>query len=100
MALRIVWTLNASTHLIEILHYWETKNGTKSYSMKLYKLFQNVIDILSRYPESGSKTNNILIRRKSTKDYFIYYSFDEELLTVLGIVDMRRNPQFIKRFEK
>ena len=100
MALKIVWTENAYTHLEDILYYWEARNGTKLYSIKLYKLFQNVLDIISRYPDSGSKTNNILIRRKVVKDYFIYYSYNEEALTVIGIVDMRRNPQFLKGFEK
>jgi plasmid stabilization system protein ParE len=100
MALKIIWTKNALEHLEDILNYWELRNGTNSYSIKLYKLFQNGLDLLSRYPTSGTKTNNELIRKKTIRDYFVYYSFDELNLTVLGIVDMRRNPKFIRKIEE
>jgi plasmid stabilization system protein ParE len=100
MALKIIWTKNALEHLEDILNYWELRNGTNSYSIKLYKLFQNGLDLLSRYPTSGTKTNNELIRKKTIRDYFVYYSFNELNLTVLGIVDMRRNPKFIRKIEE
>jgi plasmid stabilization system protein ParE len=100
MALKIIWTKNALEHLEEILDYWEFRNGTNSYSMKLYSLFQKSLDVLSRYPETGTNTSNALLRKKTLRDYFIYYSFDETNLTVLGIVDMRRNPKFIRKFEE
>ncbi|HMP29561.1 MAG TPA: type II toxin-antitoxin system RelE/ParE family toxin [Saprospiraceae bacterium] len=99
MALRVVWTKNSLEHLEDILTYWEQRNRSKTYSEKLYKLFQNGIDGLTRNPETGSKTNNLQIRKKTIRDYFVYYSFDEINLIVLGIVDMRRNPKFLKKFE-
>jgi toxin YoeB len=100
MALGVVWTKNSLEHIEKILTYWELRNGSKAYSQKLYKLFQNGIDVLTRYPETGSKTNNSLIRKKTIRDYFVYYSFDQINLTVLGIVDMRRNPKFLRKFEE
>lgn len=100
MALKIKWTRNALEHLVDILHYWEVKNGTNSYSIKLYKLFQDSLNLLSRYPTSGTITSNHLIRKKTVRDYFLYYSFDESNVIVLGIVDMRRNPKFIRKFEE
>jgi plasmid stabilization system protein ParE len=100
MALRIIWTKNSQVHFEDILEYWEQRNGSKAYSQKLHKLFQTGIDVLTRYPETGSKTNNLQIRKKTISDYFIYYSFDEINLVILGIVDMRRNPKFLKKFEE
>lgn len=100
MALKIVWTENAETHLEAILSYWSERNGSSLYSQKLYKMFQKELDVLKRYPEIGAKTNNDFIRKKIVRDYFVYYNFDDEVLTVLGLVDMRRNPKFIKTFEK
>ena len=99
MALEIVWTENAYKHLEDILSYWDKRNGSSIYSKKLYKLFQNGLMVLSRFPDSGAKTNNTSIRKKTLRDYFVYYSFDEKILTVLGIVDMIRNPNFIEKFE-
>jgi len=100
MALKIIWTRNAIEHLEDILNYWKVRNGTNSYSIKLYNLFQNGLDVISRYPASGIITNNDLIRKKTLRDYFVYYSFDESNLTVLGIVDVRRNPKFIRKVEE
>jgi len=100
MALKIVWTENAEKHLEAILSYWSDRNGSSFYSQKLYNMFQKELDVLTRYPEAGSKTTNDLIRKKTVRDYFIYYNFDDKALTVLGLVDMRRNPKFIKTFEK
>jgi plasmid stabilization system protein ParE len=100
MALRVIWTKNSQEHLEDILTYWERRNKSKTYPQKLHKLFQNGIDVLARYPETGSKTNNLQIRKKTIRDYFVYYSFDEINLIVLGIVDMRRNPKFLKKFEE
>ncbi|MBK9257295.1 MAG: type II toxin-antitoxin system RelE/ParE family toxin [Saprospiraceae bacterium] len=100
MALKIVWTENALSHLEDILSYWEARNGSNTYSKKLYKIFQSGLSIISEHPETGSKTNSHIIRKKVIRDYFVYYSFDEEILTLLGIIDMRRNPKFIKKFEE
>jgi plasmid stabilization system protein ParE len=100
MALKVIWTRNATEHLEDILNYWEVSNGTNLYSIKLYKLFQKGLDVLSRYPATGTITNNDLIRKKTIRDYFVYFSFDGSNLVVLGIVDMRRNPKFIRKFEE
>ncbi len=100
MALKVIWTKNSLTHLEEILSYWEERNRSKKYPTKLYNYFQKSIDVLARHPETGSKTINEIIRKKTIRDYYVYYSFDETSLTVLGIVDMRRNPNFLRKFEE
>jgi hypothetical protein len=41
-----------------------------------------------------------LISKKTIKDYFVCYRFNETFLTVLGIVEMRRNPKLIRKFEE
>ena len=71
MALKIIWTRNAIEHLEDILNYWEVRNGSSSYSIKLYKLFQDGLNLLSRYPTSGTNTTNDLIRKKTIRDYFV-----------------------------
>lgn len=99
MALKIVWTRNTQKHLKDILTYWEVRTGSNLYSLKLNNLFQNSLSILAKQAEIGCKTNNSSIRKKTLGDYFLYYSFDESNLTILAIVDMRRNPKFIRMFE-
>jgi len=55
MALQIEWTPDAKLHLNEILEYWEERIGSKLFSQKLYESIKNVLNVLSRYPESGKK---------------------------------------------
>lgn len=100
MALKIEWSKNAEEHLTEILDYWEERNGTDTYSVKLFNLFQMELEGLTFYPEVGRLTDNHRVRKKIIKNYFLYYSFDDKILKVLAVVDMRRNPKFIRKFEE
>ncbi len=100
MALQIEWTDKALNHLDDILNYWEERNGTRTYSIRLSNLIQESLEVLSRYPESGRQTENKFLRKKSMKDYFIYYSYDDIHLTVMGVCYMRRGPEYLKSMEK
>ncbi|MDF1695373.1 MAG: type II toxin-antitoxin system RelE/ParE family toxin [Saprospiraceae bacterium] len=100
MALQINWTDKALDHLGNILNYWEERNGSRTYSNKLYSIFQEALEILSRYPDSGRQTNNLFLKKKSVRDYFIYYTFDDSSLTVIGISYMGRGPKYLKSMEE
>jgi plasmid stabilization system protein ParE len=58
MALQIIWTVDAKDHLNEILDYWHQRNGTKTYSKKLYQTVKNALKTLAKYPESGQVSIN------------------------------------------
>ncbi len=96
MALQIEWTPEANIQLKEILDYWIERNGTGDYSQKLYESIKNVLSVLSRYPESGTPTKNSFVRSKIVKKYYIFYSYDDTFLSVIGFCDMRRDPTYLK----
>ncbi len=98
MALQIVWTIDAKEHLNEILEYWYQRNGTKTYSQKLYQTAKNALKTLAKYPESGRLTENSQIRAKIIKDYYLFYKFNNTHLFVVGFCDMRRDPEYIETF--
>ena len=97
MALQVIWTLDAKEHLNEILDYWHQRNGTKTYSQKLYQTVKNALKTLVQYPESGRITENSSIRAKIIKDYYLFYMFDKTHLFVVGFCDMRRDPEHIQK---
>ncbi|HAQ39122.1 MAG TPA: type II toxin-antitoxin system RelE/ParE family toxin [Saprospirales bacterium] len=99
MALRLEWTERAIIHLEELLNYWEDRNASKTYSLKLYSWIQTALKLLSYYPKSGRKTDNKRLFKKTVKDYFIYYTFDTNTLTIIAIIDIRRDPEYLKKFE-
>ncbi|MBK8635182.1 MAG: type II toxin-antitoxin system RelE/ParE family toxin [Saprospiraceae bacterium] len=96
MALQIIWTVDAKKHLNDILDYWCKRNGSKTYSQKLYLIVKNALITLSKYPESGKLTENPLIKAKIIKDYYLFYTFDNTHLIVVGFCDMRRDPEYIE----
>ncbi len=100
MVREIVWSPRAQVLLKKILDYWEDRNGTSTYSKKLFKLFENALFSLAKMPESGSLTENKKIRYKIVRDYFLYYTFDDKELKVIAVSDMRRNPKYIKSILK
>ena len=99
MALQIEWTERSIDQLLEILNYWELRNGSRIYSLKLYQIILEALEVLSKYPESGQRTDNSKLRKKTVKDYFIYYTIDESHLTVIAISDMRRSKEFLDSLE-
>ena len=100
MTLKIKWTHEAKSQFKEILNYWEERNGSRIYSRKLIKLFDKAVVRLASYPEMGRMTDNHRIRLKIIRNYFLYYSFDESKIVVLGVFDMRRDPDYLKSMLK
>jgi len=96
MALQVRWTEEAKLQFSEILNYWDVRNGSSIYSNKLLTLVDSSIIRLLEYPEIGRPTEIKRIRLKIIKDYFLYYSFNDKTLVVLGISDMRRDPEYLR----
>lgn len=53
----VKWTLKAIHDKLDILDFWIERNKSKTYSIKLDKLFDKLIDSLSNQPDQGKKTN-------------------------------------------
>jgi len=68
----------------------------KKYSLKLNKCFQDVLRQVSKYPDSGRMSKYQDVNYRIVKDYFIYYAYNGEVIEVLSICDMRRDPDYIK----
>jgi plasmid stabilization system protein ParE len=72
MALQIIWTVDDKDHLNEFLDYWHQRNGTKTYSKKLYQTVKNALKTLAKYPESGKLTEKSLLGAKIIRDYYLF----------------------------
>ena len=94
MAAKVIWSLRAQRERFEILKYWENRNKSKTYSRKLYQLFEVGMAKVAKMPESGIPTDDPAIRTKIIRDYLIYYHINSpNLIEVLSIWDSRRNPK-------
>jgi len=100
VALQIVWTPEASQHFEEILEYWIKRNGSPIYSQKLYQTVKSSLRVLAKYPASGKLTERSGIRVKIVKDYYLFYTYNPDHLVIVGMCDMRRDPNIIQDFLK
>ncbi len=97
MAFKVIWTEKALTDLSQILKYWTGRNKSNLYSLKLSEVIINRVELLSKYPGLGKKTNAKDIRAHLVKDYFLFYKAIEKTLIIISVFDTRLDPQKIKR---
>ncbi len=95
MAREIIWSDRSLELLKDILDYWVDRNGTVTYSEKLYSLIQIALIQLAQYPEIGGLTENTKIRYKKVKTYYIYFTYTETSLKVIAVSHVKRGPIYI-----
>ncbi|MBC7440206.1 MAG: type II toxin-antitoxin system RelE/ParE family toxin [Flavobacterium sp.] len=89
----IVWSDKAVFELRAILEYFNFRNKSKVYSLKLNATIQSEIKILLRYPEIGKKTDILNVRGFLIENYFIFYEIKEVHIVILSVWDTRQNPE-------
>ena len=92
MAKRIVWTNTAAKARREMLEYWITHNGSKTYSKKLSALFRERVDLIKEQNYLGKPTDISGIRVTLVSHFSIFYKVDGNDITIVGLWDNRRNP--------
>ncbi|MBK6967351.1 MAG: type II toxin-antitoxin system RelE/ParE family toxin [Bacteroidales bacterium] len=75
----IVWSKNSEIQLREILEFFNKRNKSGHYSIKLYKKFKTELKIVSKNPEIGIKTKLDQIRGLIIEDYILFYEILEDL---------------------
>lgn len=92
----IVWSENAKFELKEIFEYFNFRNKSKIYSLKLNKKIQSELKLLIQNPEIGKKTDAINVRGILIENYFIFYQINEIHLVILSVWDTRQNSENLK----
>lgn len=93
---RIVWTSSAKLQLKDILEYFNFRNKSKIYSLKLYKLIQTELKILPQQPTIGKKTDSINVRGLLIENYYVFYEVNKTHIIILSVWDTRQNPKRLK----
>jgi len=93
MAKQIIWSFKAQTDRKRILQYWIERNQSKSYSQKLYRLFQEAVRLIASYPNIGTPTSFGQVRSKVVRDYQIFYEEAGDAIHILTIWDSRQDPE-------
>ena len=89
----IVWSENAVYELKEILEYFNIRNKSKIYSLKLNAKIQSDLKLLLIYPEIGKNTTTLNVRAILIDNYFIFYEIKTVHIIILSVWDTRQNPE-------
>jgi len=96
MAKKVIWTLKAQQDRKAIFRYWEDRNKSNKYNIKLNKLFEEAVILVANYPKIGKRTNYPNVRIKIVRDYLIYFKESEEEIYILTIFSSHQNPANLK----
>jgi addiction module RelE/StbE family toxin len=96
VARRVVWTAQAKFQLKAIFEYFNFRNKSKLYSLKLNALIQTELRIVLQQPTIGKKTNSINVRGLLIENYYIFYEINEAHIIILSVWDTRQNPKRLK----
>jgi plasmid stabilization system protein ParE len=91
MARQIVWTVPAEQDLKEILVYWVQRNGSATFSSKLYGRIQAAIARTVENPFIGRPTDMDGIRVIRVGEYLIFYEVMADAIVVHHVWDGRRD---------
>lgn len=90
---KIIWSKQAIYDKFDILDYWIYRTKSKSFSIKLNKLFNEALVQISTHPYSGKQTELDNIRIKIVRSYLIFYKINPEGIYIITIWDSRRDDE-------
>src|SRR5512133_2421726 len=93
---KIVWSRRAQTKLSDILQFYTERNGSKTYSVKLYAQISRAVKLLEKQPEIGYKTDFESVRGLIIKSYIIFYENFPDKILIHSIWDCKQNPNNLR----
>jgi plasmid stabilization system protein ParE len=93
---KIEWSTEARSDIIEILSFFNERNGNNIYSRKLYGQIQKAVRLIAVQPFLGKPTDIENIRVIIFKDYLIFYEVHAVTVMILTVWDCRQNPDELK----
>lgn len=96
VARRIIWTATAKLQLQEIFEYFNFRNKSKTYSLKLNRIIQSEIKSLLLQSNIGKKTDAINVRGLLIENYYVFYQINQKDIIILSVWDTRQNPNKLK----
>ena len=78
------------------MEFYAKRNGSKTYSLKLFQRFNKELKILIKQPEMGIKTEIDSVRGLIIEDYILFYEVDNEKIIVHTLWDCRQNPDDLR----
>ena len=92
MALEILYSPLFTDNLEAILSYFAERNGSDTYSRKLFRMVHEQILLLAKMPEIGRLTDFPGVRILFVENYGIEYQIRDTAILVVDIYSCRTDP--------
>jgi plasmid stabilization system protein ParE len=92
MAKKIRWTTRSIIDRRNIYKYWLKRNQSNVYSEKLEQLFEKSAEIISNFPNIGTRTNYRNVYSKIVREYKVFYRIDSDEIQILRVWNTRQHP--------
>ena len=90
---KVIWSDKARQDLVEILHFYNQRNGNVRYSSRLFKKMLKDISLLSAHAFLGKQTDHENVRVLISWDYLIFYENHPDTICITNVWDSRRKPE-------
>jgi hypothetical protein len=91
----INWTRIAFLQKDSIIRYWNNRNRSVEYSLKLSKSIDEKLIHIAYCPEIGKISTFPNTRVITMRNYSIFYKFDDNQILVTSLWDNRQNPSYL-----
>lgn len=96
MVKEIIWTQRAKRELIEILEYWNDRNKSNRFSIRLNNLIEEQINLISQFPTISRRTDIDNVHVKVVHKYLLYYEIVDDVLYILTFRHGSKDPNTLK----
>ena len=90
--LNVFWTQTAINQRNLVFKYWNSRNKSNSYSVKLNFEIKRRIALLKSNPEMGRKTDFNNVKVVVMGHYSILYKIENSNILIVSFWDNRQNP--------
>ena len=90
---KVIWSDKANQDLLEILDFYNQRNGNIRYSSRLFKKILKDIFLLSSHAFLGKQTDHENVRVLISWDYLIFYENHPDTICITNVWDSRRKPE-------
>lgn len=96
MVRKIIWTENARGELFDIFEYWNDRNKSKLFSIRLNDLINLQLSLIAQFPLSARETHIPNVRVKIIHKYLLYYEIKKGALVILSIRHGSKDPETLR----
>ncbi|NCT18856.1 MAG: plasmid stabilization system [Flavobacteriaceae bacterium CG_4_8_14_3_um_filter_34_10] len=88
---QIIWSKRANTELVNVLEFFNERNGNTYYSAKILNEVEDILKVLSENELMGRLTSDRRSRVVVMEVYLIFYEVMDSKIEILSFWDNRQN---------